>query len=68
MITLHTVRVYMETKTNKLDAIVEESLRGAAIFDEVKDSPEEVRLGLSGGQAAAYLYCACTCGTAGGTS
>ena len=34
----------------KLDAIVEESLRGAAIFDEVKDRLKKNALGLSGGQ------------------
>ena len=34
----------------KLDAIVEESLRGAAIFDEVKDRLKNSALGLSGGQ------------------
>ena len=35
---------------SKLDAIVEESLRGAAIFDEVKDRLKKSALGLSGGQ------------------
>lgn len=34
----------------KLDSIVEESLRGAAIFDEVKDRLKKSALGLSGGQ------------------
>ncbi len=34
----------------KLDAIVEEALRGAAIFDEVKDRLHKSALGLSGGQ------------------
>ena len=33
-----------------LDQIVEESLRGAAIFDEVKDRLKKSALGLSGGQ------------------
>lgn len=33
-----------------LDEIVEESLRGAAIFDEVKDRLKKSALGLSGGQ------------------
>ena len=33
-----------------LDKIVEESLRGAAIFDEVKDRLKKSALGLSGGQ------------------
>ena len=34
----------------KLDDIVEESLRGAAIWDEVKDRLKKSALGLSGGQ------------------
>lgn len=34
----------------RLDEIVEESLRGAAIFDEVKDRLRKSALGLSGGQ------------------
>lgn len=34
----------------KLDQIVEESLRGAAIFDEVKNRLKKSALGLSGGQ------------------
>lgn len=34
----------------RLDRIVEESLRGAAIFDEVKDRLKKSALGLSGGQ------------------
>ncbi len=34
----------------QLDAIVEESLRGAAIWDEVKDRLKSSALGLSGGQ------------------
>lgn len=34
----------------KLDEIVETSLRGAAIFDEVKDRLKKAALGLSGGQ------------------
>lgn len=34
----------------KLDQIVEESLKGAAIFDEVKDRLKKSALGLSGGQ------------------
>lgn len=34
----------------KLDAIVEESLRSAAIWDEVKDRLKKTALGLSGGQ------------------
>ena len=34
----------------RLDEIVEESLKGAAIFDEVKDRLKQSALGLSGGQ------------------
>ena len=34
----------------KLDEIVEKSLRGAAIWDEVKDRLKKIALGLSGGQ------------------
>ena len=34
----------------KLDEIVEKSLRGAAIWDEVKDRPKKSALGMSGGQ------------------
>lgn len=34
----------------KLDGLVEQSLRGAAIFDEVKDRLKKSALGLSGGQ------------------
>ena len=34
----------------KLDEIVEESLKGAAIWDEVKDRLKKSALGLSGGQ------------------
>lgn len=34
----------------RLDEIVEDSLRGAAIFDEVKDRLKKSALGLSGGQ------------------
>ncbi len=37
-------------KRSRLDEIVEESLRGAAIFDEVKDRLKKSALGLSGGQ------------------
>lgn len=35
---------------SQLDGIVEEALRGAAIFDEVKDRLKKSALGLSGGQ------------------
>lgn len=50
MTTLHMVRVHGMKDKSKLDAIVEESLRGAAIFDEVKDRLKKSALGLSGGQ------------------
>ena len=42
---LHGVR-----KKSELDQIVEESLRGAAIWDEVKDRLKKSALGMSGGQ------------------
>ena len=43
-------RVHGIKDKEKLDQIVEESLRGAAIFDEVKDRLKKSALGLSGGQ------------------
>jgi len=43
-------RVHGIRSKAKLDDIVEESLRGAAIFDEVKDRLKKSALGLSGGQ------------------
>lgn len=43
-------RVHGIRSKAKLDNIVEESLRGAAIFDEVKDRLKKSALGLSGGQ------------------
>ena len=43
-------RVHGIKEKAKLDQIVEESLRGAAIFDEVKDRLKKSALGLSGGQ------------------
>lgn len=43
-------RVHGIRDKHKLDQIVEESLRGAAIFDEVKDRLKKSALGLSGGQ------------------
>jgi phosphate transport system ATP-binding protein len=42
---LHGVR-----RRSELDAVVERSLRGAALWDEVKDRLDESALGLSGGQ------------------
>ncbi len=43
-------RVHGIKNKARLDEIVEESLRGAAIFDEVKDRLKKSALGLSGGQ------------------
>lgn len=43
-------RVHGIRDKHKLDQIVEDSLRGAAIFDEVKDRLKKSALGLSGGQ------------------
>src|SRR5262252_9596490 len=44
-------RINGERKKAKLDEIVEKSLRGAALWDEVKDRLKASGLGLSGGQA-----------------
>ena len=43
-------RVHGIKDKHTLDQIVEESLKGAAIFDEVKDRLKKSELGLSGGQ------------------
>lgn len=43
-------RVHEIRDKKRLDQIVEESLRGAAIFDEVKDRLKKSAMGLSGGQ------------------
>ncbi|MGN0073337.1 MAG: phosphate ABC transporter ATP-binding protein PstB [Coriobacteriales bacterium] len=43
-------KVHGVRKKEELDAIVEESLRGAALWDEVKDRLKKSALGLSGGQ------------------
>ena len=43
-------RVHGIRDKHKLDEIVEESLKGAAIFDEVKDRLKKSAIGLSGGQ------------------
>ena len=40
----------VSTKKSQLDEIVERSLRGAAIWDELKDRLNKSALGLSGGQ------------------
>ncbi|MBL8843908.1 MAG: phosphate ABC transporter ATP-binding protein [Planctomycetes bacterium] len=43
-------RVHGVKRTAELDDIVEKSLRGAALWDEVKDRLHESALGMSGGQ------------------
>lgn len=43
-------RIHGIKAKSQLDQIVEESLRGAALFDEVKDRLKKSALGLSGGQ------------------
>ena len=43
-------RTHGVRKKDELDGIVEQSLRGAAIWDEVKDRLKKSALGLSGGQ------------------
>ena len=51
MTILHMDREPMvSTKNPNLDEIVERSLRGAAIWDELKDRLNKSALGLSGGQ------------------
>ena len=50
----------MELKNKKiLDEIVEKSLRGAAIWDEVKDRLKENAYGLSGGQQQRICIARC---------
>ncbi len=58
-------RVHGIKDKRKLDEIVEDSLRGAAIFDEVKDRLKKSALGLSGGQQQ-RICIARACGSAGG--
>jgi len=43
-------RIHGETNKNKLNEIVESSLRGAALWEEVKDRLHKSAMGLSGGQ------------------
>lgn len=43
-------RIHGVRKREELDAIVEQSLRGAALWEEVKDRLKKSALGLSGGQ------------------
>jgi phosphate transport system ATP-binding protein len=44
------IRLFYKISKSRLNAIVEESLRGAALWDEVKDNLNKSALGLSGGQ------------------
>jgi phosphate transport system ATP-binding protein len=44
------LRIQGEKNKSRLDEIVEKSLRGAALWDEVKDRLHQSALGLSGGQ------------------
>jgi phosphate transport system ATP-binding protein len=44
------LRIQGESNKARLDEVVEKSLRGAALWDEVKDRLHESGLGLSGGQ------------------
>ncbi len=47
---IYGLRIQGETNKTRLDEVVEKSLRGAALWDEVKDRLHESGLGLSGGQ------------------
>ena len=47
---IYALRIDGENRRNVLDEVCEQSLRGAAIWDEVKDRLQENALGLSGGQ------------------
>lgn len=49
----------------QLDEIVEKSLRGAAIWDEVKDRLKKSALGLSGGQQQRICVARASCGAGG---
>jgi phosphate transport system ATP-binding protein len=44
------VKLFYQVSRSRLDGIVEEALRGAALWDEVKDSLRKSALSLSGGQ------------------
>ncbi len=44
------LRIQGEKRKSRLDEVVEKSLRGAALWDEVKDRLHQSALGLSGGQ------------------
>ncbi|HMP74618.1 MAG TPA: phosphate ABC transporter ATP-binding protein PstB [Kiritimatiellia bacterium] len=47
---VYSLRVAGRNKKSELDHVVERSLRGAALWDEVKDRLQESAFGLSGGQ------------------
>ncbi|MEZ5303223.1 MAG: ATP-binding cassette domain-containing protein [Verrucomicrobiales bacterium] len=47
---IFSLRVAGRNKRGELDEVVERSLRGAALWDEVKDRLDESAYGLSGGQ------------------
>ncbi|MGI9177593.1 MAG: phosphate ABC transporter ATP-binding protein [Pirellulales bacterium] len=47
---VYSLRIDGETNRGVLDEVCESSLRGAALWDEVKDRLQESALGLSGGQ------------------
>lgn len=60
MITLPMDQEFMALKIKKiLDEIVEKSLRGAAIWDEVKDRLNQNAYGLSGGQQQRICIARC---------
>jgi len=47
---VYALRIDGENRKDVLDEVCERSLRGAALWDEVKDRLDELALGLSGGQ------------------
>ena len=47
---VYALRIDGENRKSVLDEVCEKSLRGAALWDEVKDRLDELALGLSGGQ------------------
>jgi phosphate transport system ATP-binding protein len=47
---IYGLRIQGESNRSRLDEVVEKSLRGAALWDEVKDRLHESGVGLSGGQ------------------
>ncbi len=47
---IYGLRIAGESRKSRLDEVVERSLRGAALWDEVKDRLHDSGLGLSGGQ------------------